>query len=326
MKKSFVIFLIIFFSNTLGQAFCADGGLLGQVREKKAFETNLIRRANLGNPEEQCNLGYFYKEGQFIRKNHKQARIWFAKAANKGYSIAQNELGVMFQYGQGGVKNYAQAKSWYEKSALQGNKIAQNNLANLFMQGQGVPKNRDTAIYWYEKAYDSKNSAVQYQLAQNYYSGINKFPKDPIRSAFWYEKVATQGNKNAQNVLGLMYLNGQGVALNREKAFYWLEKGCDTKSAAAQYQLSLNYSDGTNNFPIDFQRASKWLNLSASKGYELAVERVAYLQEQDRREKIEMQKKIDKLEAELRAQRYRNYNYNNRNRYNSYYSYPCRYY
>jgi TPR repeat protein len=40
----------------------------------------------------------------------------------------------------------------------------------------------------------------------------------------WLERAAKQGYAPAQNSLGLMYLNGEGVAANPQLAYVWLER------------------------------------------------------------------------------------------------------
>jgi len=60
-----------------------------------------------------------------------------------------------------------------------------------------------------------------------------------------YTQAANQGNANAQNNLGLCYLNGNGVAQDYAQAAYWYRKAADQGNAAAQYNLGYCYEKGT---------------------------------------------------------------------------------
>jgi len=80
-----------------------------------------------------------------------------------------------------------------------------------------------------------------------------------------------QGHIDAQYVLGAMYHNGQGVALDYGKALHWLLKAAEQGHADAQYGLGLLYWNG-HGLTRDYVKAHMWLNLATSRtngdGYE----------------------------------------------------------
>ena len=57
-----------------------------------------------------------------------------------------------------------------------------------------------------------------------YENGWGVQATDYAHARSWYEKAATQGNSNAQNYLGLLYLNGVGVQKDDAQARSWFEK------------------------------------------------------------------------------------------------------
>ena len=69
-------------------------------------------------------------------------------------------------------------------------------------------------------------------------------PKDLSHAAYWYRKAAEQGNATAQNNLGILYHEGQGVAKNDRVAADWLSKAANQGNASAQYNLSELYAHG----------------------------------------------------------------------------------
>jgi TPR repeat protein len=58
-------------------------------------------------------------------------------------------------------------------------------------------------------------------------------------AAKWYQKAADQGNATAQNNLGVLYQNGQGVEQSEEMAAKWYQKAADQGYAIAQNNLEM---------------------------------------------------------------------------------------
>ncbi len=79
----------------------------------------------------------------------------------------------------------------------------------------------------------------------------------------WFHKAADQGNAGAQNNLGLMYANGQGVPQDYAEAVRWYRKAAEQGYASAQTNLGVMYSKGQG-VPQDYAQAHKWYNLAAS--------------------------------------------------------------
>ena len=65
--------------------------------------------------------------------------------------------------------------------------------------------------------------------------------QDYRQAMLWFQKAASQGYAVAQNTLGLMYANGQGVAQDFKQARFWFEKAAaqgDAEAKAALQQLN----------------------------------------------------------------------------------------
>ena len=75
---------------------------------------------------------------------------------------------------------------------------------------------------------------------------------------------ANQGDAVAQNNLGVMYRDGQGVALDYAQALIWFRKAADQGDAVAQNNLGGIYYEGQGVLQ-DFVRAHMWFNLAASR-------------------------------------------------------------
>jgi TPR repeat protein len=81
--------------------------------------------------------------------------------------------------------------------------------------------------------------------------------------------LADQGDADAQNLLGLMYGNGQGVPKDDAQAVKWYRLAADQGGALAQVSLGLMYAEGQG-VPKDDAQAVKWYRLAADQGDAMA--------------------------------------------------------
>jgi len=81
----------------------------------------------------------------------------------------------------------------------------------------------------------------------------------------WLER-AGRGDPSAQNRVGMMYAQGNGVSQDYSESVRWLRKASDQGFSAAQYNLSVMYERG-NGVPHDDKEASRLCRLAADQGY-----------------------------------------------------------
>ena len=81
----------------------------------------------------------------------------------------------------------------------------------------------------------------------------------------WFQKAADQGHADAQNNLGIMYYEGEGVSRDFVKAAHWFRQSAEQGNADAQYNLGTMYEDGEG-VPVDLVQAYQWFLLSAKQG------------------------------------------------------------
>jgi TPR repeat protein len=77
--------------------------------------------------------------------------------------------------------------------------------------------------------------------------------------------LADQGYARAQDGLGIMYRDGEGVSKDYAQALKWLQLAADQGNAGAQRSLGIMYRDGEG-VPKDYAQALKWLRLAADQG------------------------------------------------------------
>ncbi len=78
-----------------------------------------------------------------------------------------------------------------------------------------------------------------------------------------WRPLAEQGHAKAQNNLGLMYRNGEGVPQDDAEAVGWWRKAAEQGYATAQHNLGVMYGKGLG-VPQDEAQAYMWFKLSSS--------------------------------------------------------------
>ena len=224
-------------------------------------------------------------------EDYEKAVNWYSKAAEQNFSFAQNILGQMNYFGLGVNQNPEKAIEWYTKSAEQNNLEAQYNLGNMYLFGTGVEQDTAKALEWLYKAGNQKHPKARYQignvlskilkkyeLAATWYEGAGDYApaqyslaqmyingqgvtKDINKAINLYTAAAEQGHMEAQTNLGLLYFNGQVVDKDYKEAFTWLSKGADQNDFLAQKTLAIMYMQGWGVEQSD-EQADYWLKRS----------------------------------------------------------------
>jgi TPR repeat protein len=78
--------------------------------------------------------------------------------------------------------------------------------------------------------------------------------------------LAKAANHDAEQLLGLMYYMGRGVARDYKQAFFWSQKAAVAGKADAQYVIGAMYYTG-NAVPLDQHQAVMWFHKAAEQGH-----------------------------------------------------------
>ena len=101
-------------------------------------------------------------------------------------------------------------------------------------------------------------------LAGPFEDGLMAYYTDDYATAMrLFRPLADQGDASAQNILGRMYVKGQGVPQDYAAAVKWYRLAADHGDAVAQFNLGFMYENGQG-VPQDYVQAHKWSNLSAA--------------------------------------------------------------
>ena len=161
------------------------------------------------------------------------ALIWLAAVSQVWGGVKEGDLAT--QRGDD-----ATALKEYRAGAEQGDAEAQVRLGDRYKIGLGVPRDDKQAAYWYRKAAEQGQAHAQCGLAELYYFGEvrnkmrkkygrdsddgyvgERVPGDYSQAAYWFRKSAEQDNQRAQDFLAGMYLSGDGVVKDDQRAYFW---------------------------------------------------------------------------------------------------------
>jgi len=173
----------------------------------------------------------------------------------------------MYLVGYGVEINPAESFFWSKKAADAGNADAEFKVGQSFYLGHGVPRNDYEAFKWMKKSIDSGNTQALTPIVVVVFSTTRT-------THSLIGLVAQSSGSNAFLVLGLMYYQGNGIAvpIDMTEAFVWFDLAVksDDKNFEAQFYLGRAYFLGEGT-PIDKEEGLKKIKISAKAGIPQAV-------------------------------------------------------
>ncbi|GGJ20334.1 hypothetical protein GCM10008938_03200 [Deinococcus roseus] len=144
----------------------------------------------------------------------------------------------------------------------------------------------DTAIADWVKESDRRKALLvnNFQADGNYLykqaqECASAFDQKKFTQALPVCTTAAQGRvESSQYLLGLMYLNGDGVSKNLEKSAFWMEKSAKQNFGPAWYVLAFWHEQGSGPYPINPQKARESYQKCAQLQVEECLNRLKALQ------------------------------------------------
>jgi hypothetical protein len=186
----------------------------------------------------------FYLAGKGVSRDLDRAAYWLNLLAQKGNIGALVTLGdVMLQKGEYETcrKFYTQLTDSNVKS-LQG--VGYEGLGFLYENGFGVKKNPSKAQRYKAKAFDLGDVLAIYNVAMQRIKEGKKSEAIPL-----LEKAASSNLPAAMYTLGCLYMLGDGVPKNAEKAWRMLRAASKDGYRDAMYILALSALKGLAGAP-----------------------------------------------------------------------------
>ncbi|HSL03552.1 MAG TPA: tetratricopeptide repeat protein [Nitrospiraceae bacterium] len=127
----------------------------------------------------------------------------------------------------------------------------------------------EAAVNALRKSAEQGNATAQNRLGLLYNQGQG-LPQDPMLAKQWFEKAAEQGDAGAQVNLGTLFLLGQGALESDQMALFWFRRAAEQQEPLAFAKLGFMYERGRG-VPQDFIQAHMWYTLSAAQGEKRAL-------------------------------------------------------
>lgn len=286
-------------------------------------QTTLARKwftkaAKQGHADAQYELGIQFQKGIGAQKNRKIAIKWLNKSAKQGNKKAKRLL-AKYSPSKPKLSPAEQFMKTNIRLARKGNASAQFKLGKAYRDGKKTKVNLKKSYYWFKKAAKQNHTDAQYNLALIYITGNAAAKKDIQKAKEWLTKAANKnhkpsnkklnelaviaqneqrelkfqavvdeannGNAAQQFDLGMRYLLGYQVAIDKQQAFYWINKAAAKNHPLAQYQLANQYMSGNflnQDIPLSIhlfskaaeqkiEKAKLALQYFAENGFELIV-------------------------------------------------------
>ena len=117
------------------------------------------------------------------------------------------------------------------------------------------------AMRWFRTAADQGSASAQNNIGILYNNGQG-VKQDYAEAMRWYQKAAEQGNVGAQVGIGILYDNGRGVKQDYAAAMRWYQKAAVQENAKAQILIGILYANGQG-VKKDYAEAMRWYQKAA---------------------------------------------------------------
>jgi len=223
----------------------------------------LRREAEAGNVRSQSRLAELYFYGFGVPRDEAERVRWHRKAAEGGSALSQYFLAWNYLEGEEVEQDYRQALEWLRRSAAQGFESARQHYDCLrpkeIDSGNGAAPNKRADP---ETKYSNLRSTAAKWIEPDFRSGVgywhSKCEADHnrygLRNLF---SAANTGFAKAQYLIGVAYLSGREVPVDRARAAHWFLKGGLQNHDPARREYCALYRAGKT-VPADGPPNSTW--------------------------------------------------------------------
>jgi hypothetical protein len=221
----------------------------------------------------QARLGHQYGAGLGVPQNLLLARKWFRRGAAAGHAMGALGMGLLTLDHYGPVPRHYDPKPWLQAAIDLGDVSAQLALA-LYLLDHPADAPPERAGQLLLKASKAGHPFAMLKLGDCYAAGLNGLAQDLTVAEVWLRRSAAKG-VTAANVRLLRLLADQPDRNDQELAVLARE-AAEAGHPEAQYLMGVFAlsGQGTLEDPIE---AAKWFELAADQGVTGAYERLGAL-------------------------------------------------
>jgi len=197
--------------------------------------------------------------------------------AATGDAMAQEAVGTARIVGLAGAKDLVEGRRLLELAAAQGRGWAWYNLGFLTETGRGIPADRNTALAHYRRGAETGNVAAMAEAGRLLLNGRSSGA--PCKEGIeWLDRSARAGSPCAAQILGLVLYPGLGTCVAPEPArgLELLERAVAAGETEAENVLAVALLAGDGG-RRDVPRAIGLLERAAGRDERFAIEMLAFL-------------------------------------------------
>ena len=250
----------------LGQIY-RDG--TGVERSIPAAEEMFIRAAERGHPRAMTLLADMYMDGKYLKRDQEQAFIWYEKAAMTGNLKSQYQVAMMLNDGIGTKKDPEKAKEWFARYASNSLNDFRRSVMESLRNRKG---DRNISNDLLKDSSRSLNVQSMVSLASKYSEGKD-FKRNQSATVQLLTNASVAGGQ-PRSRLGELYLEGNGVEKDTDKAFALFREAADFGDANGMYHLALMYKDGIS-CEENQEMYKRYMRMAAERGNRDAKQTVA---------------------------------------------------
>jgi TPR repeat protein len=243
--------------------------LLARAENEEDFEkaiSCLDLAAEGGYTKAQIHLGMMYVEGNGVNVDHSLAFKYFSQAANSGSAEGFTCLGMNYANGYGCEINHEISSNLFRQAADLGSAQGQFNIGWNYQYGIGVEKDHDQAFKYYQLASDQNHPAGIRGLGEILEGGTKEISQDVSRAFELYLRASELNDFVADYNLGVFYMHGTVVEVDKFKAAFYLERAASKGHDSAMFNLGILHQEGINGLP-DYQKAMSFFEAAAGHGH-----------------------------------------------------------
>ena len=263
----------------------------GNDDKKEEAIVYLMKAAQAGHPQAQCDLGLLYHQGRFVTKDPANAVKWLTLSAISGWPQAQWNLALCLIEGTGVSRDYDKAVYWLGEATAKGympqfEKMCADN-KNGWKGQTFMDYLTGLSLYFSEAkdingAYDVfrkiKKQSVEAQIMMSVCLAHRNYPKNnPKKAVSELNKIAESGHPVAQFYLATLYEAGNGVDKNAEKALKWYQASANGGYAVAQCYMGNLFYEGRIVHQSDVE-AVRYYQMAESQGQLTETAAIRYAQ------------------------------------------------
>ncbi|WP_167354863.1 SEL1-like repeat protein [Pseudoalteromonas luteoviolacea] len=177
--------------------------------------------------------------GDGVKADLKKSMNLYARAIELGEPSAATELGYIFIRHWKEEKGYETAQQLFANAAYQGDIKALCGLGVVYRESKTLG-DLNKAKDYFQVSYARGHQECAFELGYLYHTSL----LDTEQALYWYTTAAKHGESDALNNLGMMYNNGDGVAVNFALAKTYFEQAIELGSKSSYGNLGRLFEVG----------------------------------------------------------------------------------